>query len=337
MTERKKACEDPAKGGSCDVIIIGAGPAGLAAGIYGARAGLKCFILEKGAAGGQVMLSPWIENYPGFPRIEGMKLMEAMAAHAKEYVRIIEGAEVVGIESSGETFKIATTSGQFTARGIILATGASHKKLLVPGEEEYYGKGVSYCATCDGFFFRKRKVVVVGGGNTAVTEALFLLSIGCDATLIHRREALRADQHLQDLAKEKKLKIKLDTVLDRITGDDGTVTAVELSDQKTGNKETMKVDGVFVAVGTVPTSALAKSLCLDMDEQGWVKVDQHYRTNVPFVYAAGDIVGGILQIVAAVHGGAVSALSAFEDLADPYYTRTRSGDKAVCPLPNRKK
>ena len=337
MTGRKKLCDDPMKSGACDVVIIGAGPAGMAAGIYGARAGLKCFILEKGAAGGQVMLSPWIENYPGFPRIEGMKLMETMAAHAREYVQIIEGVEVIGIEPKGEEFKITTSSGQLTSRGIILATGAFHKKLLVPGEEEYYGKGVSYCATCDGFFFRKKKVAVIGGGNTALTEALYLLSIGCDVTLIHRRDALRADQHLQDTANERKLKIKLNTILEKIIGDEDTVTAAELSSKQTGKKERMDVDGIFVAVGTVPGSALAKSLCLEMDEQGWVKVDQNYRTNMPFVYAAGDLVGGILQIVSAVHGGAVAALSAFEDLADPYYTRTRLGEKAVCPLPGKKK
>jgi len=335
MTERKKACEHPLEGGRCDVVIIGAGPAGLAAGIYGARAGLKCFIIEKGSAGGQVMLSPWIENYPGFPRIEGIKLMEAMAAHAREYVRIIEGVEVIGIEPKDEDFKIATSSGQFVSRGVILATGASHKKLMVPGEEEYYGRGVSYCATCDGFFFRKKKVIVIGGGNTAITEALYLLSIGCDVTLIHRRNALRADQHLQETAKEKKLKIRLDTTLERIVGDDSSVTAVELSDQRTGKKDTVDTAGVFVAVGTAPSSALAKSLCLEMDERGWVKVDQSYRTNIPFVYAAGDIVGGVLQIVAAVHGGAVAALSAFEDLADPYYTRTRLDSKAACQIPRK--
>jgi thioredoxin reductase (NADPH) len=335
MTERKRVCEDPMKGGRCDIVIIGAGPAGLAAGIYGARAGLKCFIVEKGAAGGQVMLSPWIENYPGFPRVEGMKLMEAMAAHTREYVQIIEGTEVLGVESDGEGFKVTTSSGPLTARGIILATGATHKKLLVPGEEEYYGRGVSYCATCDGFFFRKKKVVVIGGGNTAVTEALYLLSIGCDVTLIHRRNALRADQHLQDAANEKKLKVMLDTIVEKIVGDGSNVTAVALSNQQTGKKDSMAVDGVFVAVGTTPGSALAKSLCLELDEQGWVKVDKSYRTNIPFVYAAGDLVGGILQIVAAVHGGAVAALSAFEDLADPYYTRTRLGEKASCQIPRK--
>jgi thioredoxin reductase (NADPH) len=323
------------KGGTCDVAIIGAGPAGLAAGIYGARAGLKCFIIEKGVAGGQVMLSPWIENYPGFPRIEGMKLMETMAMHAREYVRIIEGIEVLGIEPGEEKFKITTSTGQLTARGVILTTGASHKKLMIPGEEEYYGKGVSYCATCDGFFFRKRKVIVIGGGNTALTEALYLLSIGCDVTLVHRRDALRADQHLQDIANEKKLNIRLNTTLEKITGDGNAVTAAELSSQQTGKKEKMEVDGVFVAVGTVPGSALAKSLRLEMDAQGWVKVDQSYRTNMPFVYAAGDLVGGVLQIVSAVHGGAVAALSAFEDLADPYYARTRLGEKAVRPLQKR--
>jgi len=337
MTGRKKVCEDPTKGGACDVVIIGAGPAGLAAGIYGARAGLKCFILEKGVAGGQVMLSPWIENYPGFPRIEGMKLMETMAAHAREYVQIIEGVEVIGVEPEGDKFKITTSSGQLTSKGIILATGASHKKLLVPGEEEYFGKGVSYCATCDGFFFRKKRVVVIGGGNTAITEALYLLSIGCDVTLVHRRDSLRADLHLQDTANEKKLRIRLNTLIEKIIGDGNTVTAVELLDQQTGKKERMDVSGVFIAVGTVPGSALAKSLCLEMDEGGWVKVDQNYRTSMPFVYAAGDLVGGVLQIVSAVHGGAVAALSAFEDLADPYYTRTRSGEKAACPLPGKRK
>jgi thioredoxin reductase (NADPH) len=336
MTGRKKICKDPLKGGACDVVIIGAGPAGLAAGIYGARAGLKCFVLEKGTAGGQVMLSPWIENYPGFPKIEGMKLMETMAAHAREYVQIIEGVEVIGVELKGDEFKITTSSGHLTSRGIILATGASHKKLLVPGEEEYYGKGVSYCATCDGFFFRKKKVVVIGGGNTAITEALYLLSIGCDVTLVHRRESLRADRHLQDTANEKGLKIRLNTIIEKILGDGNSVTAVELSNQQTSKKERMDVDGVFVAVGTVPGSALAKSLCLETDARGWVKVDRNYRTNMPFVYAAGDLVGGILQIVSAVHGGAVAALSAFEDLADPYYTRTRSGEKAACPLPSKK-
>jgi len=331
MSARKKACEVPAEGGKCDVIIIGAGPAGLAAGIYGARSGLKCFIIEKGSAGGQAMTSPWIENYPGFPRIEGMKLMETMAAHAREYIEIKEGVEVVGIEPSGQEFKLTTSGGTFYSKGIILATGAYHRKLLVPGEDEYFGKGVSYCSTCDGFFFRKRKVVVVGGGNTAVTDALYLHSIGCDVTLIHRRESLRADLQLQGTAAEKGLKMIMNSTLESISGDGEKVTGVEMVSSSNGKKEKLATDGVFIAVGTVPSSALAKSLCVEMGEGGFVKVDINYRTNMPFVYAAGDLVGGILQVVAAVHGGAAAALSAFEDLSNPYYTRTR--EKNSCPGP----
>jgi len=334
MSARKKACEAPAEGGKCDVIIIGAGPAGLAAGIYGARSGLKCFIIEKGVPGGQAMTSPWIENYPGFPRIEGAKLMEAMAAHAREYVEIKEGVEVVGIDLSGEGFRLTTTGGTFFSRGIILATGAYHRKLLIPGEDEYFGKGVSYCSTCDGFFFRKKKVVVVGGGNTAVTDALYLHSIGCDVTLIHRKDMLRADLQLQEVAAEKKLKIILSSTLERIIGDGERVTGVEIMSSAKGAKERIAADGVFIAVGTVPGSALAKSLCLEMDGGGFVKVDGGFRTNMPFVYAAGDVVGGILQVVAAVHGGATAALSAFEDLSNPYYRRTRAG-KDSCPRPAR--
>jgi len=336
MQSRKEACKSIEEGQKCDIIIIGAGPAGLAAGIYGIRSGLKCLILEKGASGGQVMLSPWIENYPGFTRIEGMKLMEQMTAHAREYVEIKEGIEVVGIEQTPDEFKITTNSGELRSRGIILATGASHKKLLIPGEEEYYGKGVSYCGTCDGFFFRKKKVIVVGGGNTAVTDALYLQSIGCDMTLIHRREELRADQHLQDSAKEKGLKIMLGTAIEKINGNGNIVTAVDLKNLKTEERSQMPVDGVFIAVGTVPSTALAKALCVDMDNAGFIKVDQNFRTNIPFVYAAGDVTGGILQIVAAVHGGAVAALSAFEDLVDPYYTRTRMAESASCKITEKK-
>lgn len=336
MQSRKQACKGATEERLCDLAIIGSGPAGLSAAIYGTRSGLSCLVLEKGAAGGQVMLAPWIENYPGFSRVEGMKLVEAMVAHAREYVEITEGAEVIGIDKDGENFRLTTTAGTFRSRGIILATGASHKKLLIPGEEEYYGKGVSYCGTCDGFFFRKKKVVVVGGGNTALTDALYLHSIGCDVTLVHRRDAFRADQHLQDAISEKEIPVKLNTMVVRIAGDGGAVRSVELKDNATNETSTMELDGVFIAVGTVPSTALAKALCVDIDDNGFVKVDKNFRTNVPFVYAAGDVTGGILQVVAAVHGGAVAALSAFEDLANPYYTRTRSSSPESCRVEQKK-
>lgn len=312
---------DPAEAllGDFDVIILGAGPAGLSAGIYASRAGLDCVILEKGVPGGQVLTSPVIENYPGFPEIPGMKLMELMADHAKRYVDIREGEEVLRVRG-GEKFELITASGRYTSRALILATGSSHRKLEVPGEEGMTGKGVSYCATCDGFFYKGKEVVVVGGGNTALTDALYLSSLGCKVTIVHRRNLFRADRHLQDSIAQHGISVLWDTVVDEIV-EGNEVTAVKLRDLKTGKVHTKPVDGVFVAVGEIPSSQLASELGLDMDPGGFITVDKSFRTNVPFVYAAGDVAGGIRQVVAAVHGGAAAALSCFEDLMNPYYRR----------------
>ncbi|MGD9963027.1 MAG: NAD(P)/FAD-dependent oxidoreductase [Thermoplasmata archaeon] len=303
-----------------DALIIGAGPAGLAAGIYARRAGLSCVILEKGVPGGQVLTSPMIENYPGFPEIPGMKLMDNMAEHARRYVEIHEGEEVVRVRS-GERFEVSTTSAKYRSRALILTTGSTHRKLGVKGEEGMTGRGVSYCATCDGFFYKKREVIVVGGGNTALTDALYLHSIECKVTIVHRRDSFRADKHLQESVAERKIPLLTDTVVDEIVGGDA-VTAVKLRDLKTGKVETKPVDGVFVAVGEVPSNQLAGELGLEMDQGGFVVVDKTFRTNVQYVYAAGDLSGGIRQIVAAVHGGAAAALACFEDLTNPYYKRS---------------
>lgn len=305
--------------GEYDVVIIGAGPAGLSAGIYARRAGLECVILEKGVPGGQVLTSPSIENYPGFPEISGMKLMETMADHAKRYVDIKEGEEVLRVRG-GDKFEIMTNGGRYVTRAIILTTGSTHRKLEVPGEEGMTGRGVSYCATCDGFFYKGREVVVVGGGNTALTDALYLHSIGCKVSIVHRRDAFRADRHLQDSITKNKIPVFWTTVVDEIVGKE-EVTAVKLRNLKNGTVQTKPINGVFIAVGELPTSQLAAELGLDMDAGGFVNVDKSFRTNVPFVYAAGDVAGGIRQIVAAVHGGAAAALSCFEDLMNPYYRR----------------
>jgi thioredoxin reductase (NADPH) len=303
-----------------DVVIIGAGPAGLSAGIYARRAGLNCVILEKGVPGGQVLTSPMIENYPGFSEIPGMKLMDTMAEHARKYVDIREGEEVIRVKS-GDKFEITTVSGKYSCKAIILATGSTHRKLGCPGEEGMTGRGVSYCATCDGFFYKKKDVVVVGGGNTALTDALYLHSIECHVTIVHRRDSFRADRHLFESVRQRKIPILWNTVVEEIRGGD-EVREVKLRDLKTGTTSTIKSDAVFVAVGEVPSSQLAAELGLNMDAGGFVTVDRSFRTNVPFVYAAGDVSGGIRQIVAAVHGGAAAALSCFEDLANPYYRRT---------------
>ncbi len=305
-----------------DVVIIGAGPAGLSAGIYARRAGMSCIILEKGVPGGQVLTSPKIENYPGFPEVGGMKLMEVMAEHARMYVDIREGEEVTRLVRSDERFEFTTTNGKYSSRAVILATGSFHRKLDVEGEERLSGRGVSYCATCDGFFFKEKKVVVVGGGNTALTDALYLHSIGCEVSIAHRRDAFRADRHLQDSVADRSVEVLWDTVVEEIVGEN-EVTAVKLRNVKTDASDLLAVSGVFVAVGEVPSSQLASELGVKMDPGGFVITDMSFRTNVPFVYAAGDVSGGIRQIVAAVHGGAAAALSSFEDLAKPYFSRTR--------------
>ena len=313
------ASSSEAVAGEYDVVIIGGGPAGLSAGIYARRAGLECIILEKGVPGGQVLTSPNVENYPGFPEISGMKLMESMSDHARRYVDIREGEEVLRVRG-GEKFELMTTSGKYVCKAIILATGSTHKKLGVPGEEGMTGRGVSYCATCDGFFYKGREVVVVGGGNTALTDALYLNSIGCKVSIAHRRDAFRADRHLQESIAQHKIPVFWNTIVEEIVGED-EVTSVGLRNTKTGEARGMPVNGVFIAVGEQPCSQLAAELGLDMDAGGFVNVDKSYRTNVPFVYAAGDVSGGIRQIVAAVHGGAAAALSCFEDLMNPYYKR----------------
>ena len=305
--------------GDFDVIIIGGGPAGLSAGIYAKRAGLECIVLEKGVPGGQVLTSPNIENYPGFAEISGIKLMETMADHARRYVDIKEGEEVLRVRG-GEKFEIMTTSAKYTSRAIVLTTGSTHRKLEVKGEEGMTGRGVSYCATCDGFFYKGRDVIVVGGGNTALTDALYLNSIGCKVALVHRRDAFRADRHLQDTITKHGIEVFWDTVIDEIVGEQ-EVTGVRLRNLKNGTTHVKKTNGVFVAVGELPSSQLAAELGLDMDAGGFVNVDKSFRTNVPMVYAAGDVTGGIRQIVAAVHGGAAAALSCFEDLMNPYYRR----------------
>jgi thioredoxin reductase (NADPH) len=305
--------------GEFDVVIIGGGPAGMSAGIYAKRAGLECIVLEKGVPGGQVLTSPNIENYPGFPDIPGMKLMEIMADHARRYVDIKEGEEVLRVRG-GEKFEITTNSGRYIARAIILTTGSTHRKLEVQGEEGMVGRGVSYCATCDGFFYKGKEVIVVGGGNTALTDALYLHSIGCRVAIVHRRDTFRADKHLQESIAKNGIQVFWETVIDEIIGRD-EVTGVKLRNLKTGATQVKPVNGVFIAVGELPTSQLAAELSLDMDAGGFVNVDKSFRTNVPFVYAAGDVAGGIRQIVAAVHGGAAAALSCFEDLMNPYYRR----------------
>lgn len=302
-----------------DLVIVGAGPAGLTAAMYAERSGLRSVVLEKANIGGQVAITPVVENYPGFTRIAGKTLMDMMAQQAVNYCEIHEGEDVVDITRNDGLFEVATTRATYIVKAILLATGAESKKLEVPGEAEYQGRGISYCAACDGYFFKDgKKVIVVGGGNTAATEALYLRNIGVDVTLVHRREQLRAEKFLQEGLAAAKISILWNTRVKEIKGEKA-VTSVVLEKLADGSLTTMPVDGVFIAIGYVPNNELAKKLGVDLDDEGYVKVDGGYRTSARGVYAAGDVTGGVKQIVTAVGQAAVAAGAIFEDISNPYW------------------
>ena len=241
--------------GEYDIIIIGGGPAGLSAGIYTARARLASLLIERGAIGGQILNTEWVENYPGFADgISGIELTEAMHKQAEKFGLETQLAEVTGVRLTAAKKTVETSEGEYTAEAVIVASGSERQKLGVPGEVEYTGRGVSYCATCDGAFFRDKPVAVVGGGNAAITEALELTKFASKITVIHRRDELRATKILQEKAfAEPKIEILWDSVVDEIGGDT-FVEKVIASNVKTENKSTLDVAGVFMAVGFKPNT-----------------------------------------------------------------------------------
>jgi thioredoxin reductase (NADPH) len=303
-----------------DLIILGGGPAGLTAGIYAQRAGLSSVILEKDMIGGQVALTPVVENYPGFTNIGGKKLMDIIATQAKNYVPIHEGEEVLEIKI-GKKIEALTNRNRYLGNALIIASGAGYRKLGIPGEEKFDGHGVSYCATCDGYFFKDRKVALVGGGNTALTDALYLKNIGANVAIIHRRDSFRGEKYLQDSVKREKIPVIYDTIVKEIIGNKKKITGIKIENTKSKASKIHKVEGVFIAIGEVPNSKLAGEIGISLTKGGFIDVDRTMRTNIPRVYAAGDITGGVRQIVTAVSEGATAALSAFEDLMNPYWLR----------------
>jgi thioredoxin reductase (NADPH) len=302
-----------------DVVIVGGGPAGLTAGIYTVRSGLKTAVIEREALGGQVATTPVVENYPGFTQVGGKTLVDILVTHALEYVQIFQGEEVVDI-TPGDPVTVQTSRRKFKTRTVILATGASHRHLGVPGEKRLAGRGVSYCATCDGPLFRGRKTIMVGGGNSAVTEALFLANMGAQVTVVHRRDRLRAQEHLVKNLENAGIPVIWDSEVEEILGGD-RVTAVRLVNRKSGDQQTLEVQGVFVAIGYVPTVALAEKIGVALNPEGYIARDAHHRTNIAGIYSAGDVEGGYKQIVTAAGQGAEAAMSVFEDLVNPYWRR----------------
>ncbi len=302
-----------------DLVIIGGGPAGLTAAIYAVRAGLNSIVIEKSNLGGQVAITPVVENYPGFMRIGGKSLVDLIVQQAAQYADIHLGEAVNEIAREDKRFRVKTNRAVYIAKGVILATGVDSKVLNVPGEKRLYGRGVSYCSTCDGYFFKDgKKVIVVGGGNTAAADALYLHNLGANVTLVHRRDSLRTEARLRESLDQSKIPVLWSSEVKEILGD-RLVRSVKVEDAKTGAVREIPADGVFVAIGYVPKNEIAENLGLPLDEEGYVKADLNMRTSIPLIYAAGDITGGSKQIVVAVAQGSVAAMSAFEDITSPYW------------------
>ncbi|MDX1390207.1 MAG: thioredoxin-disulfide reductase [Acidobacteriota bacterium] len=273
-----------------DVVIIGSGPAGLTAAIYAARARLDPVVIEGLGAGGQLMTTTDVENYPGFPEgIMGPDMMEMFRKQAERFgTRFIPG-DATRVELRQRPFTVETQEGELKSRAVIIATGASPRKLGIQGEDEYAGKGVSYCATCDGFFFREKPIVVVGGGDSAAEEGIFLTKFASTVTIVHRREELRASKIMAERAlANDKIEFAWNTVVDEVLGDGQKVTAARLENVKTGEKREIPCAGFFVAIGHTPNTALFKGQ-LPMDEQGYLKIENGSRTIIPGVFTSGDV------------------------------------------------
>lgn len=315
-----------------DLVIVGGGPAGLTAAIYAVRAGLNSVVIEKNNLGGQVAITPVVENYPGYMRVGGKSLIDLISQQAAQYCELHVGEHITEItkdRQDGRT-QLKTNHAIYITKGLVIATGVDNRALEATGAQKFYGRGVSYCATCDGYFFKDGKnVIVVGGGNTAITDALYLHNLGAKVILVHRRDTLSAEAKLQESFKRSGIPALWDSEVREISGDK-IVKAVRIEDKKTGKISDMPADGVFVAIGYVPQNEIAKQLGLELDDEGYIKTDlMTMRTSIPLVYAAGDITGAPKQIVVAVAHGSVAAMTAFEDVSGSAWVKNETLDKVA--------
>jgi thioredoxin reductase (NADPH) len=303
-----------------DLIIVGAGPAGLTAGLYAGRALLDPLILVGQSLGGQAAATSEMENYPGFPQgVEGMALTQLMAEQAERFGARIMYEQVSSVDLGQYPFVVQTYGPEFRARSLIICTGTSPRKLGVPGESELTGHGVSYCATCDAFFYRGKRIVVVGGGDSAIDESLYLTRFVDDITIIHRRDQLRASPILQERArKNEKIHFVWDTVVDEIVGE-SKVTGVRVHNVKTGEESILPTEGVFVYAGLIPNTSLFRGQ-LDLTPEGYIVTDKRQHTSVPGVFSAGDVQDPwFRQTVVAAGAGAAAAIEAERYLAEKAY------------------
>ncbi|MGX7395120.1 MULTISPECIES: thioredoxin-disulfide reductase [Carnobacterium] len=295
-----------------DVIVIGAGPGGLTAALYASRSNLDTLILERGVPGGQMMNTAEVENYPGFNSITGPELSDNMYKGAKQFGAEHVYGDVKEIIDGHEYKTIISGKKEYKTKAIVIATGAEHRKLAVAGESEYNGRGVSYCAVCDGAFFRNKDLIVVGGGDSAVEEGTYLTQFAEKVTIIHRRDELRAQKILQDRAfKNEKVDFIWNAVVENIHGDDMKVTGVKIKDTVTGEERETSADGVFIYVGILPNSESFKNLGIT-DEEGWIITDERMETTVPGIFAVGDVrLTPLRQIATAVGDGSLAGDNVF--------------------------
>jgi len=294
-----------------DLVVIGAGPAALSAAIYTSREDIETLLFEKGAIGGLAAVTDWVDNYPGFADgVAGLELSDAMQKQAERFGAKIELGEVLSLKKDGDFIKLDTTSGQITAKAVLVATGSEYRKIGVPGEMEYYARGVHYCATCDGAFYRDKRLVVVGGGNSAVQEGIFLTRFASHIDLLVRSQLKASDVLIKELEKHKdKITVHLGVSTDEIVGENNKVTKVVGTDSKNGQKVEFPTDGVFVFVGLDPNTGFLKDSGIELDERRLIKSDTRLMTNVEGVFVAGDVrSGATLQIASAAGEGATAAL-----------------------------
>ncbi|CAN5630622.1 thioredoxin-disulfide reductase [soil metagenome] len=295
-----------------DVVMVGAGPAALSAAVYTTREDLSTILYEKGVIGGLAAVTDWVDNYPGFPKgISGLDLAEGLRLQAERFGADIRLGEVLEIIDAGTHKIVKTTDGDIKARAILVATGSDYKKLGISGEQEYYARGVHYCATCDGAFYRDKKLVVVGGGNSAVQEAIFLTRFATHIDLLVRSDKMRASEILQhELNKHKeKITVHFNTTTDEIAGQEGKVTKVIGTDVSSGKKVEFETDGVFIFIGLKPNTGFLRGSKVQLDEIGMVKTNELLETAMPGVFAAGDVrSGATMQIASATGEGATAAL-----------------------------
>lgn len=291
-----------------ELVIVGAGPSALAAAIYTTREDIETILYEKGVPGGLAAVTDWVDNYPGFAKgISGLDLAEQLRQQAERFGADIQLGEVLSIKDAGDHRVLETTDGEVKAKAVLIATGTDYKKIGVPGEEEFYARGVHYCATCDGAFYRDKKLVVVGGGNSAVQEALFLTRFATHIDLLVRSTIKASDVLIQELEKNDKITVHLNTTTDEIVGADNKVTKVVGT--KEGVKTDFETDGVFVFVGLKPNTQFLKDSDVKLDEIGFVIAEQGLKTSMNGVFASGDVrSGATMQIASAVGEGATAAL-----------------------------